>query len=119
MHRAFALESRDCDPNSPPLNEKNVFHSAFAPSNPGVACRSTSQVCLRQVAARKAAPITSVTMAGESPRLNNFKKLLSTAALSALLMLPVAAPAKEQLGGTFKILQGASSTQVTGDARRP
>jgi len=71
------------------------------------------------VAARKAAPITSVTMAGESPRLNNFKKLLSTAALSALLMLPVAAPAKEQLGGTFKILQGASSTQVTGDARRP
>jgi len=39
-------------------------------------------------------------------------KMASALALSALLMLPSGAMAKEQLGGNFKVLQGAASTQV-------
>ncbi len=39
-------------------------------------------------------------------------KMASALALSALLMLPSAVLAKEQLGGNFKVLQGAASTQV-------
>ena len=56
--------------------------------------------------------------AGEDSRpLGSLEKMVTSAALSVLLLLPVSAPAKEQLGGNFKVLQGAASTQDSGSRR--
>ena len=92
--------------------------AAFAPSAAGVASRTPALAQCRLPAHTKARPASgvAVTMAegrGAADDLSrDLGKMASALALSALLVLPSAAPAKEQLGGNFKVLQGAASTQV-------
>ena len=91
--------------------------AAFAPGAASIASRvpALAQCKLPVTKARPAAGMT-VTMAegrdaaGDLSR--DLGKMASALALSALLMLPSGAMAKEQLGGNFKVLQGAASTQV-------
>lgn len=87
--------------------------AAFAPSPAGIATRSPS-LALSRVSARKA-PAVTMAMAEEPG--TDMKKIVSTLALSALLLLPSGAIAGEQLGGNFKVLQGAASTQDSGSRR--
>jgi len=87
--------------------------SAFAPSG-SVLPRPAST--LRQVPASSSS--LRMTAAEDSRPLGSLEKMVSAAALSALLLLPVPAHAtKEQLGGNFKVLQGAASTQDSGSRR--
>jgi len=92
--------------------------SAFAPIV-GVAASSPALV-LRTVSVRPCGPAPlalSMVHKGETAP-GNFGKLASSLALSVLLLAPTAAPAaKEQLGGNFKVLQGAASTQDSGSRR--
>mmetsp|Transcript_32667 Transcript_32667/g.27595 ORF Transcript_32667/g.27595 Transcript_32667/m.27595 type:complete len:264 (+) Transcript_32667:2-793(+) len=101
--------------------------SAFAPS---------PLLALRHAPARSTAPL-SATMMKESTALDGFKKMATAACLSALLLLPVTADAKlktggsgvvgetpaidtaakAQVGGNFKVMQGAASTQDSGSRR--
>lgn len=96
--------------------------TAFAPGAASIASRvpTLAQCKLPVTKARPAAGMT-VTMAegrdaaGDLSR--DLGKMASALALSALLMLPSGAMAKEQLGGNFKVLQGAASTQDSGSRR--
>ena len=80
-------------------------------------CRDSSNAVYQQVSASSAASL-SMAASDESHTLGDLKKQMSAAALAGLLLLPVSAHAsKEQLGGNFKVLQGAASTQDSGSRR--